>query len=106
MLGESISQVSNDVSATCGILAQLRELAQPKLNADGVEFCIFTEEGLKTLRSATNHCNSVFVELKRKLESASKQMAGMTSANSKIELSLSEKAKWPLHQKKDQEGLD
>ena len=100
---KSIRLIGNDVSATCGILAQLRDLAQPKQDAAGAEFCIFNAEGLQTLRSSTDHCSTVFADLQAELQSASKQVAGRTSVHAKIELSIAERAKWPFLQPKIRE---
>ena len=59
---------------------------------------IFNQDGLKTLRSSTDHCSGVFDDLRKALAKASKQIAEKRSFSSRIELSKSEKAKWPFHQ--------
>ena len=99
---KSITLVSNDVSATCGILTQLKDLAQPKKREDGQEFSIFNDEGLETLRNATGGCRFVFEDLRTQLVRASHQVAGKTKPDAKIELSYQEKAKWPFAQPKIQ----
>ena len=100
---KSVRLIGNDVSATCGILAQLRDLAQPKKDAEGAEFCIFNDEGLQTLRSSTDHYSTIFGDLQGELQNASKQVAGKTNVHAKIELSVTEKAKWPFLQPKIRE---
>ena len=95
---QSVQNISNDVSATCGILSQLRDLLQPKKDRQGEEFLIFNHDGLKTLRSSTDHCSDVFDELQKALSKASKQIAERRSSSSQLELSKTEKAKWPFHQ--------
>ena len=99
---QSVQLISNDVSATCGILSQLKDLLHPKKDASGREFSIFKDDGLKTLRSSTDYCRIIFDRLKDELEKASKQVAGKRKGlkSRKIELSASEKAKWPFLQPK------
>ena len=99
---QSIQLISNDVSATCGILSQLKDLLRPRKDAYDNEFVIFKDEGLRTLRSSTDQCGIVFERLKIELERASKQLSGKRRAlkRGKIELSTSEKAKWPFIQPK------
>ena len=98
---ESVQLVSNDVSATCGILSQLKDLLEPKKDAHEKDFVLFEKDGLKTLRDATTHCSGVFFGLKEELEKASKQLKQMSCRqphDKKVELSMSEKAKWPFRQ--------
>ena len=100
---KSIRMISNDVSATCGILSQLKDLTQPKKDLEGAEFCIFNGDGIKTLATSTEHCSAVFDDLKTELQKASKQISGRTSADVKVELSTTERAKWPFLQPKIKE---
>ena len=95
---KSVQLVSNDVSATCGILSQLKELLQPTTDAYGKERHLFKEDGLKTLKTTVEQCSAVFTELKNELANASKQIAGKRPLGKAIELSSSEKAKWPFRQ--------
>ena len=94
----SIQLISNDVSATCGILSQLENLIKPKEDATGKEFVIFNEEGSSNLRASRDECQYVFNQLKEEVERASKQFSGKRRffKSNKIELSTAEKAKWSL----------
>ena len=93
---ESAQLISNDVTSTCGILSQLKDLLEPKKNARGECAVIFNADGLKTLRASVDHCNGVFTELRNELHKASKQIAGKRQHAGKVELSTAEKAMWPL----------
>ena len=95
---QSVQFISNDVSATCGILSQLRELMGPKKDRHGQTFMIFKNDGLVALRSSANHCNCIFDQLQKALQKASKQISGVRSQDTKVMLSKSEKAKWPFYE--------
>ncbi|KAH7408604.1 hypothetical protein DE146DRAFT_752730 [Phaeosphaeria sp. MPI-PUGE-AT-0046c] len=87
------------------LLNQLRDLITPQpgfISAHNTS--IFNPTALADIHSALHHCRSIFSQIKRFLERATKQVKDLVPRSySKVTLSRSEKAKWPFLQASVQE---
>lgn len=94
---DRISSIGNDISLTSGVLHQLGELINRKTTDDGIS--ILNQDGLKTTKTSAAMCERIFQEVEKEVKRASEQLRrykpgqGRMSGE-KIELSMTEKAKW------------
>ncbi|KAF6225842.1 hypothetical protein HO133_009844 [Letharia lupina] len=94
---DRISSIGNDISLTSGVLHQLGELINRKTTDDGIS--ILNQDGLKTTKTSAAMCERIFQEVEKEMKRASEQLRrykpgqGRMSGE-KIELSMTEKAKW------------
>lgn len=100
---DRVSAIGNDISLTSGVLHQLGELMTQKTTDDGVS--IFSQNGLETTKTSTAMCERVFREAEKEVKKASEQLRNYKPSQGrmrgeKIELSTTEKAKWPFLQPK------
>lgn len=95
---QRVSTIANDISSTCGILNQVRELLLPQPDAQGICKSVFSSNSLSDISHAFRSCKSVFTEVEILLHRASEQVEKRPTTHSKIELSGFEKAKWPFLQ--------
>jgi hypothetical protein len=95
---QRVSTIANDISSTCGILNQVRELLLPQPDAQGICRSVFSTNSLSDISHAFRSCKSVFTEIEILLHRASEQVEKRSTTHSKIELSGFEKAKWPFLQ--------
>lgn len=78
---------------------QLRNLIAPRSGPAGTHAFIFNSTALSDISSALYHCQSIFSQIKKYLDRATKQAKGIRPrSDSKIKLSRSERAKWPFLQ--------
>ena len=100
---DRVSAIGNDISLTSGVLHQLGELMTQKSTDDGVS--IFNQNGLETTKTSAAMCERVFKEAEKEVKKASEQLRNYKPgrgrmSGEKIELSTTEKAKWPFLQPK------
>jgi hypothetical protein len=95
---QRVTSIANDISSTCAILNQLHDLMTPKPDASGNPCSVFNATALKDITHALRHCEAVFNEIAKYQEQASKQIKGRSRPHTKIQLSRTEKAKWPFLQ--------
>ncbi|XP_014552059.1 hypothetical protein COCVIDRAFT_30521 [Bipolaris victoriae FI3] len=95
---QMITSIGDDISSTCAILNQVRELIIPQPDAQGVLTSVFNSVALKDISDALQRCRSVFTEIGTLLRCAFEQVGKRPALHSKIELSMLEKAKWPFLQ--------
>lgn len=83
-----------------GARNQLRDLIDPKEQSDGTHTSLFTPAALHDILTAISQCRKVFRQLQDKLEVASRQVKNIPTSSKakKIQLSRTEKAKWPFLQ--------
>lgn len=95
---DRISSISNDVSLTSSVLQQLGELMNQKAANGGIS--IFSQSGLETTKTSATMCENIFKTIEQAARDASEQIRGRGRGRivGKINLSKSEKAKWPFLQ--------
>lgn len=94
---DRVSAIGNDISLTSGVLQELGELV--KQDAGNVKNHVFSQGGLETIRTSAVVCERVFVEIKKEIGKASKQMSHCVRLpGGKVELSKTEMIKWPFLQ--------
>ncbi|KAL8854291.1 MAG: hypothetical protein Q9221_001005 [Calogaya cf. arnoldii] len=93
---DRISSISNDVSLTSSVLHQLGEF----MNQGPVDSAtsIFSYRVLHTMRRLGCRCHTIFTEFERAARDASEQIRGRGSLLRKINLSRSDREKWPFLQ--------
>ena len=93
---ERISAIGSDISLTAGILNQLGELTNQKItNGD---HSVFNKEGLETTKTSAEVCRRIFEEMERETAKASDYIRKKHRLGRKVELSRTERAKWPFLQ--------
>ena len=98
---DRVSSIANDISLTSGVLHQLGELVNGRTEDDGVG--ILNREGLETTKVSAAMCKRVFQQIEKEVKRASEHLRKHrpgrgTMSGERIELSASEKAKWPFLQ--------
>ena len=98
---DRVSAIGNDISLTSSVLRQLGDLMTQNITDRGIS--ILNLDGLESTKTAAAMCERIFLEIEKEVEKASEQLRrhkprlGKMRAQ-KIELSTTEKAKWPLLQ--------
>ncbi|KAF2280474.1 uncharacterized protein EI97DRAFT_455364 [Westerdykella ornata] len=98
---ERVENIANDISSTCAILNQLHDLIGPDPGHDGARNSLFTQTALSDILGAIQHCDRMFHKVQVYLKKASRQIKQSAVADpqaKKVELSRSERAKWPFLQ--------
>ena len=95
---QRVTSIADDVSSTCAILNQVRELIIPQPDAQGTLKSVFNSTALRDISHGLQRCRSAFTEIEALLCRAFEQMGKRPALHSKIELSRFEKAKWPFLQ--------
>jgi len=95
---QRVTSIADDISSTCAILNQVRELIIPQPDAQGTLKSVFNSVALNDISHALRRCRSSFTEIEVLLRRAFEQMGKRPALRSKIELSRFEKAKWPFLQ--------
>lgn len=95
---QRVTSIADDVSSTCAILNQVRELIVPQPDAQGTLKSVFNSVALSDISHALQRCRSVFTEIEILLRQAFEQVGKRHGSHSKIQLSRFEKAKWPFLQ--------
>ncbi|CAN9345958.1 unnamed protein product [Alternaria sp. RS040] len=95
---QRVTSIADDVSSTCAILNQVRELIIPQPDAQGTLRSVFNSTALNDISHALQRCRSVFTEIESLSRRAFEQVGKRPSLHSKIELSTIQKAKWPFLQ--------
>ncbi|KAF2809109.1 uncharacterized protein BDZ99DRAFT_521569 [Mytilinidion resinicola] len=85
---ETAGKISADVSVTCGILSQLKDLIDPY----GVAHPLLSSEGLKQVQQATDICKTVFQQLQDVLEKAIRTELTSTKNNLMVVLLIAQLA--------------
>ena len=98
---DRVSSIANDISLTSGVLHQLGELVNRRTEDDGIG--ILNREGLETTKVSAAMCERVFQQIAKEVKRASEHLRKHrpgrgTMSGERIELSASEKAKWPFLQ--------
>jgi len=96
---QRVESIASDVGSTVSILNQLRDLISPEHEPNGTRTTIFTPSFFRDISTAIKHCQHVFKQIHRYLQRATKQIKAQSiTPTTKIQLSASEKAKWPFLQ--------
>ncbi|KAI4923821.1 hypothetical protein J4E85_007977 [Alternaria conjuncta] len=95
---QRVRSIADDISSTCAILNQVRELIIPQPDAQGTLKSVFNSIALGDISHALRRCRAVFTETEALLSNAFEQVRTRSTPHSKIELSKFEKAKWPFLQ--------
>ncbi|OWY51392.1 camp-dependent protein kinase [Alternaria alternata] len=95
---QRVTSIADDVSSTCAILNQVRELIIPQPDAQGTLKSVFNSTALEDISHGLQRCRSAFTEIEALLRRAFEQVGKRPALRSKIELSRFEKAKWPFLQ--------
>ncbi|KAI4610108.1 uncharacterized protein J4E87_010864 [Alternaria ethzedia] len=95
---QRVTSIADDISSTCAILNQVRELIIPQPDAQGTLKSVFNTVALSDISHALRRCRSSFTEIETLLRRAFEQVGKRPALRSKIELSRFEKAKWPFLQ--------
>ncbi|CAN9383690.1 unnamed protein product [Alternaria alternata] len=95
---QRVTSIADDVSSTCAILNQVRELIIPQPDAQGTLRSVFNAVALNDISHALQRCRSVFTEIESLSRRAFEQVGKRPSLHSRIELSAVQKAKWPFLQ--------
>jgi hypothetical protein len=96
---QRVESIASDVGSTVSILNQLRDLIIPEHGPHGTRTTIFNSTALRDISTAIRHCQHVFKQIHRYLQRATKQIKAQSlTPTTKIQLSTSEKAKWPFLQ--------
>jgi hypothetical protein len=95
---QRVTSIADDVSSTCAILNQVRQLIIPQPDAQGTLKSVFNSTALHDISHGLQRCRSAFTEIEALLRRAFEQVGKRTALRSKIELSRFEKAKWPFLQ--------
>ena len=98
---DRVSAIGNDISLTSNVLLQLGDLMPQKTADAGIS--ILSEEAIETTKTAATMCEKIFSEIEKEIKRASEQLRrykpGLGKLHGqKIELSKTEKAKWPFLQ--------
>ncbi|KAB2104884.1 hypothetical protein AG0111_0g7177 [Alternaria gaisen] len=95
---QRVTSIADDVSSTCAILNQVRELIIPQHDAQGTLKSVFNSTALHDISHGLQRCRSTFMEIEAFLRRAFEQVGKRPALRSKIELTRFEKAKWPFLQ--------
>ena len=98
---DRVSAIGNDISLTSNVLRQLGGLMPQKTTDAGIS--ILSEEAIETTKTAAAMCEKIFSEIEKEVKRASEQLRRYKPGlgkmrGQKIELSKTEKAKWPFLQ--------
>jgi len=95
---DKVKSVGDDISITCAVLRQMRELIIPRHDAQGTLRSVFNQGALNDIWHAIGRCESIFKETQTLLSRAFAKVGNRPVLQSKIKLSWVEKAKWPFLQ--------
>lgn len=95
---QRVTSIADDISSTCAILNQVRELIIPQPDAQGTLKSVFNSVALNDISHALRRCRSSFTDIEALLRRAFEQVGKRPALHSKIKLSRFEQAKWPFLQ--------
>jgi plasmid stabilization system protein ParE len=95
---QRVTSIADDISSTCAILNQVRELIIPQPDAQGTLKSVFNSVALNDISRALRRCRSIFSAIETLLRRAFEQVGNRPSLHSNIVLSRYDKAKWPFLQ--------
>ncbi|KAI4673424.1 uncharacterized protein J4E84_011103 [Alternaria hordeiaustralica] len=95
---QRVTSIADDISSTCAILNQVRELIIPQPDAQGTLKSVFNTVALNDISHALRRCRSSFTEIETLLRRAFEQVGKRPALRSNIKLSRFEQAKWPFLQ--------
>jgi hypothetical protein len=95
---QRVTSIADDISSTCAILNQVRELIIPQPDAHGTLRSVFNSVALNDISHALGRCRSAFTDIDTLLRRAFEQVGKRPTMRSNIELSRFERAKWPFLQ--------
>jgi hypothetical protein len=95
---QRVTSIADDISSTCAILNQVRELIIPQPDAHGTLRSVFNSVALNDISHALGRCRSAFTDIDTFLRRAFEQVGKRPALRSNIELSRFERAKWPFLQ--------
>ena len=98
---DRVSAIGNDISLTSSVLRQLGDLMTENIKDRGIT--ILNPDGLENTKTAAAMCERIFSEMEKEVKKASEQLRsykpGLEKMRAqKIELSTTEKFKWPFLQ--------
>jgi len=95
---QRVTSIADDISSTCAILNQVRELIIPQPDAQGTLKSVFNTVALNDISQALRRCRSSFTDIEALLRRAFEQVGKRPALRSNIKLSRFEQAKWPFLQ--------
>jgi len=95
---QRVTSIADDISSTCAILNQVRELIIPQPDASGTLKSVFNTVALNDISHALRRCRSSFTDIEALLRRAFEQVGKRPALRSNIKLSRFEQAKWPFLQ--------
>jgi len=95
---DRVRSIADDITSTCAIFNQIRELIIPQADENAILRSVFTQPGLVTVLHALQSCRTIFAEIAKLLNSAFQQVEDPSTQRSRIKLSTRECAKWPFLQ--------
>jgi len=95
---QRVTSIADDISSTCAILNQVRELIIPQPDAQGTLKSVFNSVALSDISHALRRCRSSFADIEALLRRAFEQVGKRSALRSNIKLSRFEQAKWPFLQ--------
>jgi len=95
---QRVTSIADDISSTCAILNQVRELIIPQPDAQGTLKSVFNSVALNDISHALRRCRSSFTDIEALLRRAFEQVGKRPALRSNIKLSRFEQAKWPFLQ--------
>ncbi|KAI4609126.1 hypothetical protein J4E83_008767 [Alternaria metachromatica] len=95
---QRVTSIADDISSTCAILNQVRELIIPQPDAQGTLKSVFNSIALNDISHALRRCRSSFTDIEALLRRAFEQVGKRPALRSNIKLSRFEQAKWPFLQ--------
>ena len=98
---DRVSAIANDISLTSNVLRQLGDLMTENVTDGGIS--ILNPTGLESTKTAAAMCEKIFSEIENEVKRGSEQLRRYKPGlgkmrGQKIELSTTEKAKWPFLQ--------
>ncbi|KAI4649771.1 uncharacterized protein J4E79_009616 [Alternaria viburni] len=95
---QRVTSIADDISSTCAILNQVRELIIPQPDAQGTLKSVFNSVALNDISHALRRCRASFTDIEALLRRAFEQVGKRPALRSNIKLSRFEQAKWPFLQ--------
>ena len=95
---QRVTSIADDISSTCAILNQVRELIIPQPDVQGTLKSVFNTVALNDISQALRRCRSSFTDIEALLRRAFEQVGKRPALRSNIKLSRFEQAKWPFLQ--------
>ncbi|KAI8943711.1 hypothetical protein NX059_001691 [Plenodomus lindquistii] len=98
LASDRVKSIADDITSTCAILGQIRDLIIPNPNTDDSTQALFNSAALDDIRKALSRCEHVFKEVESYHKRAFKQAKFSTNPGATTSLSWRQKAKWPFLQ--------